>query len=325
MLKLIPKHNQNIRDANKILKDLSTNLGLLDDITTKDCEIRSVFKIFFSKRYIKITYNKLVERYNDIVGITNLKINEINNNNSIYLAYKKRLKELKIQKSKLLLMCQKIKKPDNFDYCVYLSGEKNHYESWLNSYFGKQAFIEKELITNKLQEIENLIKSQNNFDYNMNLLSLYRAYDHLVETTKIMSENMEELRQDISKRKNKIHSLNGSIKELKMIIDKECDLLKQFGIDTNKISLKKCERIENVKPHIIDDDMISSMISSCRDVSYLLTCSECSLKEWMKTCNKFIKIFNVDFIDQNILPKYKEDNEPEEILSDYAYMRLYDL
>ena len=77
------------------------------------------------KKHIEIGYNKLVDEYNYIAICANSANYEVAQTNAKIKAYKKRMAELKGEQAKLLEMCQKVYKPDNYDYCIYLWNRRN--------------------------------------------------------------------------------------------------------------------------------------------------------------------------------------------------------
>ena len=157
---------------------------------------------------------------------------------------------------------------------------------------------------NKLNEINNEIDKQGNYEYNMNLRNLYWDYDHLVNVISSIPEyiNKEHERiQFLEKRKN---NLLTALTKIDDYIKNENEILNECDISTNNAKISEKELIKD-REKKISDNFIPHIMHKIHNVNGY----DFSILQWTKKCNEYIQMFEVKDIKSDDISKMKEDED----------------
>ena len=295
--------------------------GLRFEINEKQFPMFNRVSKVFNPRTIFIQgYNKMVSTYNELVDVVNSYSNQINELEDIYTALGYLSRKFATPKSKLLYMCENVYRPENYDYCVYLSKKLEEAKS--------------KRVEDDINYFNSEIQNQPNYEYNMNLKKLYHSYDLLDGYTDDILKLQENSKKDIKNEKLDKQFYIETLNKLKNIIDNETEILQEANIDVNNSELLQLNEIKDLKfnktkPNYFEAKEKFKMVQffGNDDIGEIAPSVDYAydLGEWMKICNKYIDIFNVKDIKKFALSQieeYNATNNCEQEKADELYEEL---
>ena len=167
----------------------------------------------------------------------------------------------------------------------------------------------------RLEEIENEIKTIPNYKYNLNLENLYSQYNFIKDMPEYLTQNLinDKMKTEIVKLQLSKKNLQSFLKEFDGCVDIEKALVEKSNINLTKNELTQLSELKTYKPYKIPERFITYYIDNEGFGD------ENSLNYWKNKVNEFIDTFDIKNVEKNDMSKAKKDYVDHYYDYDYVY------